>query len=126
MTNATVADLRTYLDIQDTTTFTAAPATDLLTLASVPFMNTLQTGTEVTLTTSAADLPVPLAINTVYYVILIADQTIQLATSSALAAVPTPIVIIDAGTGTHTIWRAPEDSSNLTRALNASISGSWT
>jgi len=119
--NATVADLRTYLDIQDTTTFTAAPATEYLLLASVPFVNTLATGTEVTLTTSAADLPAPLAIDTVYYVILVADQNIQLATTSALATAGTAINITDAGTGTHTIWRATADTDNLTRALNASI-----
>lgn len=121
MTNATVSDLRDYLDIEDTTTFTADAATEYLLLASVPFMTTLQTKTEVTLTTSAADLPAPLAIDTVYYVILVADQNIQLATTSALATAGTAIDITDAGTGTHTIWRAPEDSSNLERALKASI-----
>ncbi len=121
MTNATVADLRTYLDIQDTTTFTADAATEYLLMASVPFMTTLQTKTEVTLTTSAADLPAPLAIDTVYYVILVADQNIQLATTSALAEAGTAINITDAGTGTHTIWHAPEDSTNLSNAINAAI-----
>ena len=121
MAYITTAELRSYLDMQDTTTFTADPATEYLLLASVPFVNTLSVGTEVTLTNSEAvpDLPAPLAIDTVYYVILVADQNIQLATTSALAAVPTPINITDAGTGTHTIWRAVEDTDLLEDAIAA-------
>ena len=117
MAYVTIAELREYLGIEETTTFTADAATDNLTLASVPFVNTLQTGTEVLLTTSAADLPAPLAINTVYYVILVADQVIQLATSSANATAGTEIDITDAGTGTHTITRTPAETDLLTEAI---------
>jgi hypothetical protein len=117
MTNATVADLRDYLDIEDTTTFTADAGADTLTLASVPFKNTMSTDIEVTLTTSAADLPVPLAIDTIYYVITGTGQNIQLSATPGGGA----INIVDAGTGTHTIWRAPEDSTNLSNAINAAI-----
>jgi len=116
-----LAELRAYLDIQDTTTFTATVATDTLTLASIPYRNTLQTGTEVTLTNSelVADLPAPLAVGTTYYVILGADQLIQLATTSALAQAGTEIVITDLGTGTHTITRANADTTVLQDAIDA-------
>lgn len=121
MAYISTAELRSYLDMQDTTTFTADAATEYLLLASVPFVNTLSVGTEVRLTNSelVPDLPAPLAIDTVYYVILVADQNIQLATTSALAAVPTAINITDAGTGTHTIWRAVEDTDLLEDAISA-------
>lgn len=119
MAYITVAQLRAYLDIQESTTFTADAGTDLLTLASVPFMNTLKTGTEVELTTTAADLPAPLAISTVYYVHTIVDQTCALATSSALADAGTAINIADAGTGTHTIIRSHNNETLLDDAIDA-------
>ncbi len=113
----TVGDLRNYLDIQESTTFTADAGTDLLTLASVEFMNSLSTGTEVELTTTLADLPAPLAINTVYYVHTIVDQTCALATTSALATAGTAINITDAGTGTHTITRCHNNTTLLTESI---------
>ncbi len=116
MAYLTVAELRAYLDIQETTTFTADAGTDLLTLASVPFMNTLSTGTEVDLTTTNT-LPAGLATSTVYYVHTIVDQTCALATTSALADVGTKINITDAGTGTHTITRSNDDTDLLTEAI---------
>ena len=119
MAYISVDELRAYLGIEESTTFTAAAATEYLTLASVPFVNTLKTGTEVTLTTTAADLPAPLAINTVYYVILVTDQIIQLATTSALATAGTAIDITDAGTGTHTITRAVAEEDLLEDAIAA-------
>lgn len=120
MAYVTIAELRAYLDLQDSTTFTADAAADTLALASISFRNTLQTGTEVLLTNSelVADLPAPLAENTTYYVILGADQLIQLATTSALAGAGTQINITDAGTGTHTITRANADTDLLQDAID--------
>ena len=118
MAYLTAAELRAYLGIQETTTFTASASTDLLTLASVPFMNTLSTGTEVELTTTTT-LPDPLAVSTVYYVHTIVDQTCALATTSALATAGTAINLTDAGTGTHTITRSDDDTTLLTNAISA-------
>jgi len=114
-----LSELRDYLDLEDTDTYTPAFGADTLTLASVPFRNTLKTGTEVTVASTLADPPAPLVEGTVYYVILGADQVIQLAATSALAAVPTPIVLTDDGTGTHTITREDADTALLTDAISA-------
>jgi hypothetical protein len=119
MAYLSTAELRSYLGIEETTTFTASASTNLLTLSSVAFMNTLSTGTEVELTTTASDLPDPLAVSTVYYVHTIVDQTCALATTSALATAGTAIVITDAGTGTHTITRSENVDTLLTNAINA-------
>ena len=115
----TIAELRDYLDLHDTDTYVPAFGADTLTLASTNFRNTLKTGTEVTMASSTADPPAPLVEGTVYYVILGADQVIQLAATSALAAVPTPIVLTDDGTGTHSITREDADTALLTDAISA-------
>lgn len=114
-----LGDLRTYLDLEDTDTYTPAFGADTLTLASVPFVNTLKTGTEVTVSSTTADPPAPLVEGTVYYVILGADQVIQLATTSALATAGTNINLTDDGTGTHTITREDADTALLTDAISA-------
>ena len=125
MTILTVAELRAYLGIETSTTFTADPATDNCTLVSVPFATeSISTGTPVTLTSSVAvpDLPAPLVEDTTYYVILVADQVIQLATSTANAEAGTDIDITDAGTGTHTITLSRNDDDLLQGAIEAAQS----
>jgi len=121
MAYITIAELRDYLDLEDTDTYIpdSGVGVDTLTLESTNFRNTLKTGTEVTVASSTADPPAPLVTGTVYYVILGADQVIQLAATSALAAVPTPIVLNDDGTGTHTITREDADTALLADAISA-------
>lgn len=75
------------------TAFTADAGTDTLTAAS----HGLSNGDVIALSTSASDLPDPLSINTIYYVISAATNTFQLSTSSGGSAVD----LTDAGTGTH-------------------------
>lgn len=60
------------------------------------------TGERVTVSTSSA-LPTPLVINTAYYVIVVDDNTIQLASSYANAIAGTAIQLTDVGAGTGTI-----------------------
>jgi hypothetical protein len=48
-------------------------------------------------------LPTPLALNTSYYVIVVDEDTIQLATSAANANTGTAIPVVDDGIGTHTV-----------------------
>jgi len=79
-------------------TFTCA-ANDICTKSSHGYL----TGLKVTLTTSAADLPLNLLTGTDYFVIKIDADTFYLASSLALAQAGTAIDIGDAGTGTHTI-----------------------
>ena len=61
------------------------------------------TGEKIRLTTSAADLPDPLAISTDYWVIVVDATTIKLATTLANAYAGTQIDLTDAGTGNHTV-----------------------
>ena len=116
MAYATVAQLKAYLGIKNSDTFTAAPVTDILTLTDTAIDWT--TGDEVVLTTTAADLPAPLAVSTVYYVIYSSPLAIQLATTQANADAGTDIDITDAGTGTHTISKAVTDDSLLSDLLD--------
>lgn len=119
MAYITIAELRAYLDLKDTDTYTPAFGADTLTLSDVSFRNTLKTGTEVTVSSTTTDPPAPLVTGTVYYVILGADQVIQLATTSALATAGTQINLTDDGTGTHSITREGADTILLTRAISA-------
>lgn len=79
-------------------TFTAAD-TDICTAAAHGYL----TGDQVVVSTSAADLPAGLAVNTYYYVIKLTADTFKLASSLADAKAGTAVNITDAGTGTHTI-----------------------
>ena len=119
MAYITAAELRDYLDLEDTDTYTPAFGADTLTLASTNFRNTLKTGTEVTVSSTTADPPAPLVEGTVYYVILAADQVIQLATTSANAVAGTEINLTDDGTGTHSVTREDADTVLLTDAISA-------
>jgi len=116
-----VADLRRYLGGTWADTFTASAAADTLTLSRVDVRATMTTALAVTVSTTTT-LPAPLAVDTIYYVILGTDQAIQLATTSALAAVPTAIVLTDVGVGTHTIEKHVGDDDLLQKAINASES----
>ncbi len=77
--------------------FTAA-ATDIITCAAHGFV----TGDKIRVTTSAADLPSGLAINTDYYVEKIDANTFYLHSTPDIVS-GTKIDIVDAGTGTHTL-----------------------
>lgn len=62
-----------------------------------------ETGDRVRVTTSAADLPAGLSVDTTYYVIRLSADTFSLATTDANATAGTAITLSDAGTGTHTV-----------------------
>jgi hypothetical protein len=113
MAYITVAELRAYLDVVDSDTFTASAAADTLTLSSVRVRDSLKTAQEVEVSTTGT-LPAPLAASTVYYVILGTDQAIQLATTSANADAGTNIDLTTAGTGTHTVTKSINDTTLLT------------
>lgn len=78
--------------------FTAA-STDICTATAHGY----ETGDRVRVTTTAADLPAGLAVDTTYYVIKLTADTFKLASSDANATAGTAVDISDAGTGTHTI-----------------------
>lgn len=118
MAYITVAELRAYLDTASSTTFTADAGTDILTLDSVRVRNSLKAEQAVVLSTTNT-LPDPLAEDTKYYVIEAADQGVQVATTSALAAAGTEVDLTDAGLGTHTITKAINDESLLSDAIDA-------
>lgn len=82
-----------------TFTFTAA-STDIVTASA----HGLIEGTRVTLTTSAADLPLNLVVATNYFLRDVTTDTFKLSLTPGGAVVD----IADAGTGTHTITWYPE------------------
>jgi len=63
----------------------------------------IPTGEEIKFTTTAADLPDPLVVDTIYYAIRVDATTIKVASTLALANAGTAIVLTDTGTGTHTV-----------------------
>jgi hypothetical protein len=81
-----------------TQTFTAA-TTDICTANGHGY----KTGDRVRVTTSAADLPAGLEVDTTYYVIYLTANTFKLASSDANATAGTAVDITDAGSGTHSI-----------------------
>lgn len=86
-------------------TFTSATS-EISTMADHGFGEALTIAGPVRLTTSAADLPSGLAIDTDYWVwVLAADDrnTFSFASSEANARAETAITIADTGTGTHTL-----------------------
>lgn len=80
-------------------TFTADPAADIVTTATVHYM---ALGARVRLTTTGT-LPAPLQLTTDYFVISAGDSTLQLATSYAGALGVVAVDLTDAGSGVHTI-----------------------
>lgn len=85
-------------------TFTSAATGDITTMANHGFV----TGDgPVQVTTSAADLPDPLAASTNYWIIYLSVDTFSYATSYANAIAETAVTITDAGTGTHTLVMYP-------------------
>ena len=84
-------------------TYTATFAADTLTLSSATVYSQLETGTPAVVYSSTDDAPGGLTEGTVYYVILVASPTIQLATTRANALAGTDITLTDNGTGTQTI-----------------------
>jgi len=88
-------------------TFTAA-GTDIVTMADHGFSYAIDSAGRVAgpirVTTSAADLPAGLAIDTDYWVRTIDQDTFKLyATEAAAVSNGTAVDITDAGTGTHTL-----------------------
>ena len=71
----------------------------------------IPTGEEIKFTTTAADLPDPLVVGTLYYAIRVDATHIQVATTLANANAGTQIVLTDAGTGTHTVTVYLEDDA---------------
>ncbi|MCK4522079.1 MAG: hypothetical protein KAU20_05880 [Nanoarchaeota archaeon] len=63
----------------------------------------IPTGARIRFKTTAADLPVPLVVDTIYYAIRSSENHIKVATTKANAHAGTQIDITDAGTGTHTV-----------------------
>lgn len=82
-----------------TITFTADPATDLITF---PSAHGLSQGAAITVS-STGTLPAPLVAGTIYYVLVFSPTTIKLASSLANAFLSLSIDITTAGTGTHTL-----------------------
>ena len=66
-------------------------------------------------------LPAPLTADTPYWVIKVDADTIKLATSKALALVPTPIDITTAGTGTQTLLRGATNQDVVIQQLVAQL-----
>lgn len=113
-TYATLAQLKEYVGNRNSDTFTASAAADTVTLTNPRI--TWTTGDEVEVSTGGT-LPSPLEADTVYWLIVSADLTMQLATSSANAAAGTAIDITTAGSGTHTIKKVIRDDDLLTDLL---------
>jgi len=63
----------------------------------------IPTGARIRFKTTAADLPAPLVVDTIYYAIRISGTVIKVATTKALAHAGTAINLTDVGTGTHTV-----------------------
>ncbi|RLC82299.1 MAG: hypothetical protein DRJ03_19235 [Chloroflexi bacterium] len=119
MAYATTAQLKSYLGIKDSDTFTASAATDILALTDTAISWT--TGAEVIVSTTDT-LPDPLAADTIYYVIYSSALACQLATTKANADAGTAINLTDAGTGTHTIQKAVNDDTLLGQLLDRATS----
>ncbi|MCK4447773.1 MAG: hypothetical protein KAW56_11930 [Candidatus Marinimicrobia bacterium] len=63
----------------------------------------IPTGARIRFKTSAADLPAPLVVDTIYYAIRNSATEIKVATTKANAHAGTAIDLTDQGTGTHTV-----------------------
>jgi hypothetical protein len=80
----------------------AAAAVNATTDAFTKAAHGLTTGLKGQMTTTVADLPNGLSTATDYFVIVLTDNTFQLALSLSDAQAGTEIDLLDAGTGTHT------------------------
>ncbi|MBA7682262.1 hypothetical protein ES703_90611 [subsurface metagenome] len=63
----------------------------------------IPTGARIRFKTSAADLPDPLVVDTIYWAIRSSENHIKVATTKANAIAGTAIDLTDTGTGTHTV-----------------------
>ena len=63
----------------------------------------IPTGARIRFKTSAADLPDPLVVDTIYWAIRSSENHIKVATTKALAIAGTAVDITDQGSGTHTV-----------------------
>lgn len=100
-------------------------ATDLFTLVG----HGMSTGDgPYRLTTSAADLPLNLLVDTDYWIIALDADTFQLATSYANALAGTEVTFDDNGTGTHTLQRDANDVmvSQIVDRLNSVVGKNFT
>lgn len=83
-----------------TTNFTVVgPPTTIITLTNVNAYLNFQIGTPVTFSNSGGALPVPLVAGTIYYVVAVANNNIQVSLTKGGAA----ITLTTTGTGTNTV-----------------------
>lgn len=115
----TLDDLKEYLGVRNSDTFTASADTDLLTLTKTYL--TWNTGDAVVVSNSGGALPGGLAASTIYFVVSVTGLTIKLATSKANAVAGTTINLTSAGTGTHTITKALTDNDLLQDAIDDAV-----
>ena len=80
------------------------------------------------LTTTLADLPLNLAVDTDYWIIKLTADTFQLATSYANAIAETEVAFDDNGTGVHTLQRDANDvlMARLKQGLNNVVGKNFT
>lgn len=110
-------------DAPDAQTFTSAADVDVdedsATIAAHPYV----TGTKVALTTDDT-LPTGLSA-TNYYIIVVDEDTVQLASSLANAVAGTAVDITAAGTGTHTLTAATS-AGNVLKLQSSNDGANWT
>lgn len=119
-----VTETEIALEVLADITLTPTHATDLFTLAS----HGMATGDgPYRLTTSAADLPLNLLVDTNYWIIRLDADTFQLASSYANAIAETEVAFDDNGTGTHTLQRDANDVINaqLVDRLNSVVGNNY-
>lgn len=106
-------------------TFTTTHAADTLTIASHGFADG---DGPFRVSSSGNDLPDGLAANTNYWVIVVDENTVQLASSRANALAGTEVTFDDDGTGTHTLHTATNDvvAAGLVEALNGVAGKNYT
>jgi len=109
-------------------TFTAAAATDLITIANNTFIQSI--GPVPILFTTTAALPSPLVAGTTYYSVWISSTTIKVASSYSNATNAITIDLTDAGTGTNKMFPVGDgvadywDVGNSLNSLTSTL-GPW-
>lgn len=83
----------------------------------------IPTGARIRFKTSAADLPDPLVVDTIYWAIRDSENHIKVATSKANALAGTAIDITDTGTGTHKVYQLVKWSDGTLGVLQTGPGG---
>ena len=81
----------------------------------------IPTGARIRFKTSAADLPVPLVVDTIYYAIRNSATEIKVATTKALAHAGTAVDLTDQGSGTHTVQQLVKWPSGTLGVLSTAV-----